>query len=184
MQTLYTNNVSIAYNANAAQFAAMLNSFSSFSGYYPSVVLTTYDINGLVSNAANAYTYNYRVTLQSYRPTTYSDDATTVYVLKYDVSNASNTVNTSVVPSVKYTKIQEHSPPVAGNFSLSIDGVTLAYTSGTGYDTGIQYNVDTATLASYINNAFGYKAVEVDVVASPVGAGAVNGNSYIISFVG
>lgn len=157
----------------------MLNTFASFSGYYPSVVLTTYDINGDVSNAANAYTYNYKVTIANYRPATYSD-ATTSYVIKYDVSNASNTVNTSTIPSVKYAKLQDHSPPVAGNFSLTLNGVTLAYTSGSGYDTGIPYNIDAATLASYINTAFGYKGVEVDII----GPGSTNGNTYIISFVG
>ena len=168
----YNVNKTLNYNATASDFAGMLTTFASFSSYSPSVTLTLYDFSGQsTTDPALAYTYNYRVSMTLYRPATYSDDVNTQYKLQFDMTNASNTVNTSTTPTVTYAKIQEHSPPVSGNYTLAINSTLTA---------AINYDDSASTVASKIRDATGYTGVEVDVT----GNGYPNGASYIISFVG
>ena len=130
LQATYNVNGTInANSASAANFQSLLTKFAPFASYNPSVALTFLDKNGgSVATVDLAYTRRYTVTMSLFRPATYTD-VTTAYKFTYDYSNASNTVNTSSIPSVSSSVTQEHSPPIAGNYSISINNQKLTYLS-------------------------------------------------------
>ena len=152
-------------NSTAAVFLAMINRFLPFAGYNAACVLSSLDVNGVpTANLNLVYIKRYRVTLNQYRPPVYTSP-TSEYKFTFDMSGASNTLNTSMIPTMVVTTTQEHSPPVNGSYSIEIGGNKLSYFKNNVETTDIPYDTSPSTLSSYFANSplFGYKQLEIDI---------------------
>lgn len=182
-----TYNVTASFTAanllSNSAFRSHLMKFAPYANFNPTVsAVVSKDIDGNVvaNNAPTAYKRTYTVTMNLYRSETYTS-ATTQYKFTYDYSKAKNTVNTSTVPSVTETHIQDHSPPIAGTYGIQIGTQNLSFMSNGVETFDIPFDTSASTLIGYFaSSVFQYKQVEIDTI----GPGFVNGNTFVIQFVG
>lgn len=154
----------IAYNANITEFLRALNTFSCFSSYGLSGVLTLYDSNGIVTtDASAAYTYNWRVSIYQSRTSTIIKASTIIPIY----------LNYQGTKSFTQTTIQTHGTLISGNFQLTIGGIPIA-PSG---NSSILSNINVGALQAAFNAIPGFKNVEVTLLTDS------NLNAYYSSWM-
>jgi hypothetical protein len=154
----------------------MLNAFDSYNGYNPVVTLQMYDSTGNLITNGTPYTIVWTVTIAAYRATTQSSEVFTIIT-----TNLANTVNSTIVPTVVQTTTQNHSPPISGSYSISLDGYALSYyDSNNAIVSDIPYNTPDWQLQAWMAPAWNCSSIEVTAQNTSY----VDGVSFIVAFVG
>lgn len=155
----YNATTNVTYGCTASDFQSALNNFDSFSNYQISVTREIYDANdNIINTTVGAATIIYTVSF---------------YLLRASAVSAEDFIYTyfNYTGTVTKTPVQDHSPLISGNFTLTIGGV----------QNSIAYNAAASTVQTLISNINGYENVVVDQVSVN---GAGYDNTWIINYIG
>jgi hypothetical protein len=133
----YDKNVDVAYGCSADTFTQALNTFDLYSPYAISVTQTIYRNSTVIANLTGATNIVYTVSITLIRPAS---------IISQKLIYTQNTFDgTFTQPSGSLTA---HSPPISGNFILSIGGVTVdPYGNGS-----LPYNTNAGDIQTFLRS--------------------------------
>jgi hypothetical protein len=172
---IYDVNYTVSYTITADAFTTLIKKFDIFNGHTISTAITCSDAAG-VAAACPSVNKDITVTVFTYRPEssttqTFTIDTTDLVAIAADT------------PTVTYTRLQEHSPPISGSYKLSLNNTLLAFWNSTSnaIQTDIPYNTRDWELQYYMSQSWGCKTVEVN---QAIGGSFLDGINFIVSWVG
>ncbi len=156
----YSSEVTLAYNATAAQFQNALGQFDAYNQFSTSVTgAYAYDASGnaVSLSSPNKTSITWTVQVSKYRGLNYLAER-----FRFKGNNLINATGTPV--TFVQTTTASHSPLISGTFTLDIGGQSIKIYDPIGKTYSIYnipYNVAASTLQSAFRQIVGFENVEV-----------------------